>query len=126
MFSSMRVGTRLAIAFGVVVVLLAAVIFVGVNRMASINEGLRVVTEENNAEVLHAISLRAAIFESSISVRNLMLYTDAEKSAKELQAVKASTEKFQTHLDGLAKMFDSIASTSATEKELLGKIKSVW
>jgi methyl-accepting chemotaxis protein len=126
MFSSMRVGTRLAIAFGVVVVLLGAVIFVGVNRMASINDGLRIVTEENNAEMAHAISMRAAVFESSLAVRNLMLYSDAEKSAKEYQAVKASAEKFETHMDALAKLFDSIASTTSTEKELLGKIRSVW
>jgi methyl-accepting chemotaxis protein len=126
MFSSMKVGTRLAIAFGVVVVLLGAIISVGVNRMALINEGLRVVTEENNAEMFHAVGLRAAIFESSIAVRNLMLYTDPEKSAKEYQAVKVAAEKFETHLDGLTKMYDSIASTSATEKELLGNIKSVW
>ncbi|HEY2399869.1 MAG TPA: methyl-accepting chemotaxis protein [Steroidobacteraceae bacterium] len=126
MFSSMKVGTRLAIAFGVVVVLLSAVIAVGVNRMAAINEGLRVVTGENNAEMAHAVALRSSVFQLSISLRNLMLFTDPEKSAKELQTVKGTFEQFETHLDGLTKMFDSIASTTATEKEVLGKIKSIW
>ncbi len=59
MFSSMKVGTRLAIAFAIVVVLLGAIITVGVNRMAAINEGLRAVTEENNAEMAHAVGLRS-------------------------------------------------------------------
>jgi methyl-accepting chemotaxis protein len=126
MFSSMKVGTRLAIAFAIVVVLLGTIIAVGVNRMAAVNEGLRVVTEENNAEIAHATALRSAVFESSISVRNLMLYTDPEKSAKEFETVKATAEKFRTHLDGLAKMFDTIAGTTATEKELLGTIRSGW
>jgi methyl-accepting chemotaxis protein len=126
MFSSMKVGTRLAIAFAIVVVLLGTIIAVGVNRMAALNEGLRVVTEENNAEMAHATVLRSAVFELSISVRNLMLFTDPEKSAKEHQTAKGSVEKFETHLDGLSKMFDSITSTTPPEKELLGKIKSVW
>jgi methyl-accepting chemotaxis protein len=126
MFSSLKVGTRLAIAFGIVVVVLSAVIAVGVNRMAAINEGLRVVTEENTSEMLHASALRSAVFESSIAVRNLMLYTDPDKSARELQVVKGAAEKFDTHLEALTRMFDTIASTTATEKELLGKIRSVW
>jgi methyl-accepting chemotaxis protein len=126
MFSSMKVGTRLAIAFAIVVVLLGTIIAVGVNRMAAINEGLRAVTEENNAEMAHATALRSSIFELSISVRNLMLFTDPDKSAKELQTARTSVEKFETHLDGLSRMFDNIASTNATEKEILGKIKSGW
>ncbi len=126
MFSSLKVGTRLAIAFTIVVALLSAVIAVGVNRMAAINEGLRTVTEENNVEMGHATALRNSVFESSIAVRNLMLFTDAEKSAKELEVIKEAAVRFDSHASDLAKMFDTIASTTATEKELLSKIKSVW
>src|ERR1700755_3490232 len=100
MFSSMKVGTRLAIAFGVVVVLLSAVIAVGVNRMAAINEGLRVVTKEKNAEMAHAVAMRSAGFQLSVSVRSLMLYTDAAKSEKEFQTVKDAVESFETHTNG--------------------------
>lgn len=126
MFSSMKVGTRLAIAFGVVVVLLSAVIAVGVNRMAAINEGLRVVVEENNAEMAYATALRSSIFETSLNVRNLMLYTDADKVARETQAMHTSMEKFDAAFDGLNKMFNTIAGTTPTEKDMLAKIKATW
>src|SRR6185369_11073461 len=96
MFSSMKVGTRLAIAFGVVVILLGAIIAVGVGRMAAINEGLRVVAEENNLKMKHAVDMRGSIYASSLTVRNMMLYTDAQKVATENQAVKKSMEKFET------------------------------
>ena len=39
MFSNMKVGSRLAIAFGVVVVLLAAVLVTGISRMAVTKPG---------------------------------------------------------------------------------------
>ena len=47
MFNDMKVGTRLAIAFGVVLVLLIAVVAIGVSRMANINAQLRSIADEN-------------------------------------------------------------------------------
>jgi hypothetical protein len=37
-------------------------------RMARVNEGLRAITEENNVEVNHASSMRAAAFQTSNQV----------------------------------------------------------
>jgi methyl-accepting chemotaxis protein len=54
MFKDMRVGTRLAFAFGLVVVLLIAVLILATTRMTSINESLRQITEINNEEIRHA------------------------------------------------------------------------
>ena len=126
MFSGMKVGTRLAIAFAVVIALLVAIVAVGVNRMASINEGMRTITDENNVEMNHATSMRGAVFETSISFRNLMLYTDADKVAAEAQVISKSMQKFETNADALASMFATIQSTTPTEKELMAKIKSDW
>jgi methyl-accepting chemotaxis protein len=126
MFSSMKVGTRLAIAFSVVVILLGAVLAVGLNRLALINEGVRTITMENNVEMNHATALRGTIFETSLTIRNLMLYTDPAKVAKEVAAVPKSLENFETHMNELGKMFDTIASTTVTEKELFAQIKTGW
>ena len=96
MFSSMKVGTRLAIAFGIVVVLLGTIIAVGVNRMAAVNEGLRVVTEENNVEIAHATSLRGAIFASwderdvAELVRLVRKYADVVSGAAHTDPAKTS------------------------------------
>ncbi len=45
MFSNMKVATRLAVAFTIVLLLLLAVVGLGVSRLALINEGLRSITE---------------------------------------------------------------------------------
>jgi methyl-accepting chemotaxis protein len=126
MFSGMKVGTRLAVAFAVVIALLLMIVAVGVNRMASINEGLRTITEENNVEMTHATGMRGSIFELSISFRNLMLYTDADKVAHEVQTISKSMQKFETSADALTRMFATLPSTTATEKELMAQIKSQW
>src|SRR5882757_4473241 len=124
MFSSMKVGTRLAIAFGLVVVLLGAVLMVGVNRLALINEGVRTITQENNVEMNLATGLRGSIFDSSLTIRNMMLYTDADKIAKETESMRTFMERFESQQVALAKMFDAIASTTPTEHELIAKIKA--
>ncbi len=126
MFSGMRVGTRLAIAFAVVIALLLAIVAVGVNRMASINEGLRTITDENNVEMGHATSMRGAVFETSISFRNLMLYTDPDKVTREVEVISKSMQKFETHADALTHMFATIYRTTPTEKELMAQISSQW
>ena len=126
MFSSMKVGTRLGVAFGLVVVLLGAVLTVGVNRLAQINEGMRTITQENNVEIAHAIALRAAIYDTSITVRNMMLDTDAAKIAKGTETARKNLETFESHLGTLNKMFTTIARTTATEKELATSIGSAW
>jgi len=126
MFSSMKVGARLAIAFALVVVLLGAILAVGVNRLALINEGVRTITQENNVEITDASKLRKAIFETSLTIRNMMLYTEPEKISKEMAEVPKSLETFETALAHLDKMFNEIASTTATEKDLMAKIKAGW
>src|SRR3954454_13635944 len=126
MFSSMKVGTRLGIAFGLVVVLLGAVLTVGVNRLALINEGMRTITQENNVEIAHAIALRATIYDTSLIVRNMMLDTDAAKIAKETEAARKNLDTFESHLGILNKMFTTIARTTATEKELMANIEKAW
>ena len=126
MFSEMKVSTRLALAFGLVLVLLVGVVGLGISRMARVNEGLRTITEENNAEMNHATSMRAAAFQTSISLRNMMLMTDADKLKAEDVILHKAFHEFDSQADALEKMFQSIASTTPTEKDLLASVKKQW
>jgi methyl-accepting chemotaxis protein len=126
MFSEMKVSTRLALAFGLVLVLLVGVIGLGISRMASVNEGLRAITEENNVEITHANSMRAAAFQTSVSLRNMMLMTEADKLKAEDVILHQAIQQFDSQADALEKMFQSIATTTPTEKDLLASIRKQW
>ena len=121
MFNGMKVGTRLAIAFGAVVVLLIAVVSVGTSRMALINSGLRTITAENNVEMLDAIKMRAAAFDISLTLRNMMLYTEDAKLKEENDNLQKAIQTFESASDALGQMFSSIQNTGAADKELLAK-----
>ena len=94
MFGGMKVSTRLALAFALVLILLVGVIALGIGRIARVNEGLRVVTEENNVEMNHAYGMRSAAFQVSISVRNLMLMTSDEQFKNEENTLHKTDELF--------------------------------
>jgi methyl-accepting chemotaxis protein len=126
MFNQMKVATRLSVAFTIVLLLLLAVVGLGISRLALINEGLRAITEENNVEMAHAMGMRGAAFETSVSIRNLVLLTDAEKLKKEQDSLKDSYQKFETDATALSQMFATIPGTTQTEKDLMSQISSQW
>ena len=126
MFGELKVSTRLALAFGVVLVLLVGVISLGVSRMAQVNEGLRVITAEDMVEMQQAYAMRSAAFQVSLSIRNLMLDTDDEKLKADETALHKAFADFDAHSGALEKMFTTIASTTPPEKDLLATAKKKW
>jgi methyl-accepting chemotaxis protein len=126
MFADMKVSTRLAIAFGTVMVLLVMILGLGISRLARVNEGLRTITEENNAEVGRAVGMRAASYQVSISLRNLIILTDDTQMKPEHERLREAFRKFADESAGLDKLFNSLASTTQKEKDMLGNIRSHW
>lgn len=125
MFSNMRVATRLAVAFTIVLLLLLAVVGLGISRLGLINDGLAI-TQENNAEMLHALGMRSAAFETSIAIRNLVLLTDAAKLKQEQVSLTEAFQRFESDEAALGQTFSTVADTTQTEKDLLSLIKSQW
>ena len=126
MFNDMKVGTRLTVAFAVVLATLIAVIMVGVSRMASVNDGLRTITEEDMIEMQHAVTMRGAAFQVSVSLRNLMLFTEDKDMKPEYEKLHKSIQTFDDESKALGQMFNSISSTTNTEKDLLSTTVKIW
>jgi methyl-accepting chemotaxis protein len=126
MFNQMKMATRLSVAFTIVLLLLVAVVGLGISRLALINEGLRAIAEENNVEMAHAMGMRGAAYETSISIRNLVLLTDAEKLKHEQGSMNNWYAQFESNETALSQMFATIPDTTQTEKDLMSQISSEW
>ena len=126
MFAGIKVGTRLALAFGVVLVLLIGIIALGISRMAQVNDGLRTITEQNNVEMNYAVGMRSAAFQVSVSVRNLMLMTEDAQRKKEDATLQKAFQDFGDRAQALEKQYASIASTGQNEKDLLASVRKQW
>ena len=126
MFGEMKVSTRLALAFGVVLTLLIGIIALGIGRMAQVNEGLRIITRENMVEITHANGMRSAAAEVSIKIRNLMLDTDDDKMKSDEAALHKAYSSFEASSIALEKMFATIATTTPDERQTLSTVKKEW
>ena len=98
MFADMTVGTRLAVAFGAVLLLLIGMVVTGINRMAAVNTQLRAITDENNVESRESKEIRNAASIVAITVRDLIITSD-EASLKILRSGLAE-QRQQQHGDG--------------------------
>jgi methyl-accepting chemotaxis protein len=126
MFGNLKVSTRLATSFGVVLLLLLIVMSLGVSRMAVLNEHLHAITDENNPESALASDLRGASYAMAVSVRDIIIFSDNETLRAKHRQLEESFQQMDQGLDELNKMFTEIASTTSTEKELLTKIKAQY
>ena len=126
MFGDMKVSTRLGLSFGLVLALLVGVIALGISRMAQVAEGLRTVTEENNVEMNHATGMRAAAYQVSVSIRDLILLTDDAQMKTEDATLHKAFQDFEDEAIALDKQFTAIASTTQREKDLLSNARRQW
>ncbi|WP_205854945.1 methyl-accepting chemotaxis protein [Piscinibacter defluvii] len=120
---NLKIGTRLGLGFGFVLLLLAIVAGLGLNRMAAIQSNLTDITEVNDVETRLAVAMRIAVNQVATGAREIALLSDAAEMQSVSEAMKKSRAAYDAAEEKLGKMFESIAETTAKEKELFAKIK---
>ena len=125
MFSDLKVSTRLGIAFGAVLLLLALTLVNGISRMSVVNDHLHAITDENNVEARDAKEIRGDAFQIALIVRDLIITTDLTTLKSEREELTTLSHSLDERIEKLDQLFNSLSSTTATEKELMAKIKEL-
>jgi methyl-accepting chemotaxis protein len=73
MFKNMKIGVRLGLGFGLVLVLLTGIALLGISRMASINESVEDITKNKWPKVLLLQTGLAGVNDIAVGVRNMVL-----------------------------------------------------
>ena len=120
-FSQMKVGTRLAAGFALILVLLALAIFLGLNRMAMMQSQTDQVAKVNNAQVAQIMAMRATVFDRMIAVRNLALMSEMSQMQPEVDRIHDNEKKFYEADQKLIRLFEH-PSTSEQERALLTRV----
>jgi len=123
MFADMKVGTRLALAFGAVLLLLIGMLVTGIGRMAVVNEHLHAITDENNVEARDAKEIRGDAFKIGLVVRDLIITTDETTLKAQRAQLTTDIQALDSNVEKLDQLFNSLPSTTPTEKDLMAKIK---
>ncbi|MEJ0038179.1 MAG: methyl-accepting chemotaxis protein [Gammaproteobacteria bacterium] len=122
MLEKMKIGTRLALAFGLVSLVLAAVVVTGVTRLSLLDDDIKAITRTNNVEIRHASEMQAASLQIGNSIRNLLVFSDDAELRRERDAIRSGKASLDKEAAALAAMMAADASTTEAEKTKLAVV----
>ncbi|MBS1191224.1 MAG: methyl-accepting chemotaxis sensory transducer [Rhodocyclaceae bacterium] len=120
MFNNTRIGTRLAGSFALMIVLLVALAWLGINRMGMINGKLQLLAEDNYPKTVWANDIIDAVNVVAQVTRQALLVSKPEEARAELDRIPPLSRIISDRLDKLGK-----AAVSEADKEILKKMAAV-
>lgn len=111
--SNMRVATRLGVGFGLVGLLLIAVLVLALANMRKLQSGMDQVTLVNDVEGQLSIAMEQSVTERALALRNLILLREAKEVEIEVRRIDDQVRKYAEAEQKLSSMF----ATSSTPDE---------
>lgn len=125
MFRNLKIGTRLGLAFAVMLILLFVTYYVGMTRLSTMNELMSDINGNNIPETQLAVAMWGIHKDERVEVRNIILITDDATLAKAKAKLEAERQEFDATENALDKMFADSTTTDKEERRLAAKIKEL-
>ncbi|HVR49090.1 MAG TPA: methyl-accepting chemotaxis protein [Pseudorhodoferax sp.] len=119
----MKIGTRLSLGFASLLALLLVVAALGVSRMGDIQGQLDQIVKVNSYQAQQAANMRNAIYQTSIWVRNIVLFTEDGQMQAEVERLKVARAAYEAAEQNLQNSFTRSAETTDDERSLLAKTR---
>jgi methyl-accepting chemotaxis protein len=100
-FANMKVGTRLAAGFGVLVFLLAAITVLGISRLNQLHDGTELITADRYPRIANAYRIQDGITKSSVIMHQLVIADDPERTRQLLTEMDALRVDVSNRLEQL-------------------------
>ena len=123
-FNQMKVSSRLAAGFALVLVLLLASVMLSLNRMAGMQDKVHEIVNVNNAQLAEVIVIRAALYDRMVAIRNVVLLPTEVEMRPEVERVQAQEKRSVEAMNNLQKLFER-AGTQEAEKAALARIREL-
>jgi len=116
--ANLKLGTRLGLGFGLILLFLAIVAYVGISRLAGMNNALDDIVNNKNVKVELANGMQDQINLIARSIRNIALSNDAAFMQQEKERIDKARRQF-------AQSYGQLEKTVVTDrgKEIMGRIK---
>ena len=123
MFGSMKIGTRLGLGFGVLMLLMGIVMAVGISRLSELNSNVNEMVTDKYPKVIMTSEVINNINVIARAMRNSLLEKDPAKIAKELQRVEDAKKVIDSTLGKIEPMVRSEAGKAVFKKVTDAKAK---
>jgi methyl-accepting chemotaxis protein len=117
-FTNMKIGKRLGLGYGVIIVLIALIIFVGFMSLKDINASLDEIVNVNNKKINFASEMIGALDNLYLGLANLAAVDEQTLKEQEKGRVQKMRERYRRALGELEKM-----ETSEEGKKLITQTK---
>ncbi|OBV41572.1 methyl-accepting chemotaxis protein [Janthinobacterium psychrotolerans] len=121
-FSELKVRTRLALGFGILLAFLILIAALSINKLSSLNNSLTVTVDFNAQEANLISQAMGEAQKASASMRNLIVLSDLPRMEQQKQLFESSLLAYDKFAEQLEKLFQSDPNTSAEEKNYLVKV----
>ncbi len=119
-FNNMRVGTRLAVGFGLVLALTVALTVVAISRMAAVQQHVRHIVEDDSQRLALSNTLRDLARYQAVAIRDVVLQEDFSVKKAEMKLLKDASVQFKAASDSL-----SARLTSGVDRQRLSDIQAL-
>jgi len=120
MLTNLKIGVRLALAFGIVLALLATLSIIALARTSSMRNDMNAVTGGIGVESSLADQMRLAATQQAVRVRNILMLDDPDDMKAENGLLATDIKSYETAKAKLAKMI--AAENDTRKKTILGHI----
>lgn len=118
--SSLRIGSRLALAFAAILILMTVLTVISIRQVNMIDDDLTHINDINGVKLRYAINFRGSVHDRSINIRDLALMSDANAVIADIDRLA----KFYADSAGpMDKIFSAGKNIDPQEKKLLADIK---
>jgi len=122
MLTNLKIGVRLALAFGIVLALLAILSTIALVRTNGMRNDMNAVTGGIAVESSLADQMRLAATQQAVRVRNVLMLDDPDEMTAENALLKTDVKTYEAAKAKLVKMI--AAESDARKKTILGHIDS--
>jgi len=99
--ANFKIGARLSIGFGFLVLLLVSMAVLGITRLSGLNEQMDEVINDKYPKTVLANDIIKNVNVIARSSRNVLLMTDADEVGKEMQTIRTASDHTRTTLEKL-------------------------
>lgn len=120
MFKNMKIGMRLSLGFGTVLVLMAIMTVIGITQLSSLSSNINLLVDDRYPKTVWANNVINNINIIARSLRNAILVTDLETQKREMDRIAEARGKIKENIN---KLEQTIGSQRG--KELLRALQEV-
>ncbi|RII30632.1 MAG: methyl-accepting chemotaxis protein [Geobacter sp.] len=120
MFANMKIGKRMGLGFGMLLVIMLVLVWEGVHSMAGVQEHLERIVTVNNVRLERCADIDDSVMNIFVNLRNILINKDPDKRQEYQQRIAKFRDEYASNLKKVEELTNS---DDKKAHEIIAKIK---